>query len=349
MNARSICEPKRLLLVRLDRIGDLVLTLPVDESFPETKVDWWIPQGLSFVTSAANPARNAKEVPRKIGIKAFFDLLGKVRRENYDAAVVFHAPWWVSVLLWLARIPLRGGVKSQWHSFLFLNRAIRQKRSRAEYSELEYNYRLIESIFKVADGTLHRTHLHLKNPLGNEQTTLLESFDLKAGAYSIVHPGMGGSALNWPITSYADLVRRIAKNETVVITGTKSDEPYIAPLRDALAETLNVVWLDGKLSGPELIAVLAAARTITAPSTGVLHLAASTGQPTLGIFSPVRVQHPRRWGPQGPNTQVILPEESRVSCPGELSCQGKECPHYNCMAAISVDSVSGKLEVKDPV
>jgi ADP-heptose:LPS heptosyltransferase len=326
----------RALFVRLDRIGDLVLTLPVEEAFPGAEVDWWIPPGLSFVTLSAQPPRRAREVAREFGWTEFAGLIREIRRRKYDLAVVFHAPWWVGLALWLARVPVRVGVRSQWHSFLFFNRGVRQKRSRAEHSELEYNYRLIESGLGLPIGALPRNSLRL----AAGTTDVLNKFRLQSLSYTVVHPGMGGSALNWPSEKYVELIKSLSDFGTVAITGTPSDEPFLKPLRERLSDQTHVIWLDGKLKGDELITVLSQARAIVAPSTGVLHLAASTGRPTIGIFSPVRVQHPRRWGPQGAKTGVVLPQ---VDCPGELTCLGPQCPHYNCMEAITPQSVLESL------
>lgn len=330
----------RILFVRLDRIGDLVLSLPVDESF--TGSHWWIPRGLKFVTDHSSPPRAATEVDRKISFPQFWRLLISVRAARFDRAVVFHAPWWVSVLLYLAGIPVRVGVRSQWHSFLFFNRGVRQKRSRAEFSELEYNYQLVEKGFREA--SLPRSNLKLEGHLsGAALSEFLAGHGLEAGKYSVVHPGMGGSARNWPIDRYEELVRELLVNEKVVITGTPADEPYVTPLRLQLRNlegSTQFVWLNGKLKGGELLSVLAGARTVTAPSTGVLHLAASTGAPTLGLFSPVRVQKPKRWGPQGPRTAVLMPD---VECPGEMSCLGPACEKFDCMRLISMSEARRTL------
>lgn len=334
-------NPRRILLVRLDRIGDLVLTLPVDASLPDTDVHWWIPQGLAFVTQSAQPRRNAREVPRRLGFRDFFHFFNELRSLKLDAAIVFHAPWWVGCLLWLARIPLRAGVKSQWHSFLFFNRAIRQKRSRAEQSELEYNFQLLEAALGRPLRSLPRFHLKLTGLSDVERDQLLRTWNLIPLKYSVVHPGMGGSALNWPTTHYHAFISELAAKETVVITGTPADASYLAPLKATLGSHPRVRWLDGQLNGFELITLLASARTITAPSTGVLHLAASTGRPTLGIFSPVRVQQPQRWGPQGPKTTVVMPGGS---CPGEQACLGSTCQRFPCMNEVQPDEALAAIE-----
>ena len=326
---------QRTLLVRLDRIGDLVLTLPVDQGLGPENVQWWIPQGLSFVTQAASPRRAALEIPKKIDLKGFWSLWRKLRREKFSRVVVFHAPWWVSALVWLARIPVRVGVKSQWHSFLFFNRGIRQKRSRADKSELEYNFRLVEEGLWLPEGHLPRMHLKI----AAQWTDRLSKFGLKTREYAVVHPGMAGSARNWPVDHYAQFIRRVTASQTVAITGTAADLNYLEPLRELLKDlegNPHLVWLDQKISGPDLVAVLGNADFVLAPSTGVLHLAASTGRPTIGLYSPVRVQRAVRWGPKGERTETLTPD---VKCPGELSCLGEACPVWDCMPEITVASV----------
>ncbi len=324
---------RKLLLIRLDRIGDLALTLPVDEALTSTTVDWWIPPGLEFITAMATPPRKSRTISKKISLADFLTLLTEVRRRHYDTAVIFHAPWWVSLLLWLARVPVRAGVRSQWHSFLFLNRTIRQKRSRAEFSELEYNFRLLESVLDKEPGTMARSRLKLHSEV--EREFLLRRHGLKAASYNVVHPGMGGSALNWSTGKYAELIHAlVARDENVVITGTAGDAAFLQPLRENLGEIANVTWLDGKLTGRELVTLLAAARAVFAPSTGVLHLAAATGTPTIGVFSPVRVQQPKRWGPQGGKTAALVPPNA--ICPGEHKCLGQACRFYDCMETITI-------------
>ncbi|CAN5396006.1 glycosyltransferase family 9 protein [soil metagenome] len=323
-----------VLFIRMDRIGDLVLSLAADSVF-ESPVDWWIAPNTGFIADHAAPRRRVREMKIKIQYSEFKHLLRELKSRAYKTAILFHAPWWVSPLLWLARIPNRVGVKSQWHTFLFLNKGVRQKRSLAEVSEYEYNLRLVEAGLGLAEGEASREPLHLGiDPKWQEET--LGDHGLALRKYSVVHPGMSGSARNWPTSHYISWIQEAAQTEKIVITGTASDEPILEPIRQALAGTQNVVWLEGKLSGPMLLHILAGARVVLAPSTGVVHLAASLGRPVIGIYSPVKVQHPRRWGPLGEAVQVLVPD---VECPGKKACLGAQCPQYDCMNRISLESV----------
>ncbi len=330
---------KKVLLIRTDRIGDLVLSLPVDESLARLsyQTEWWIAEGLDFIPSNALPVRKTLQIKKAFAFEEFKRLYQLLRVSKYSMAIVFHAPWWIALLLFVARVPIRAGPKSQWYSFLFYQPAIRQKRSASNKSELEYNFSLVEMALGLADQEIGRQSLKLQSQKNYD----LKKWNLERKKYFVVHPGMSGSALNWPIRNYIDLIDQLLRTQMIVITGTKSDENFLNEIRQNFSKHPRVCFLDSQLNGSELIYVLQNSLGVLAPSTGVLHLAASTGVPTFGIYSPVRVQRPERWGPQGAQTIVFTPE---VDCPGEFRCLKQACPKYDCMPLIRVHDVLCEIQ-----
>ena len=317
---------KKALFLRLDRMGDLILTLPCDQLVTgEYQVHWVIPQGLDFVVRHATPKRHYSSFSGQYSLRNFLSFYKHIQSIKADVSLSFHVPWWVNAALFLARIPTRGGVLSQWHSYLFLNKGLRQKRSRCEAHEMEYNFQLTEHVFDLTP----QKQLH--QPLSLQVSDHLSPLDYNT-PYYVVHPGMGGSALNWPTSHYKQLIEELSQKTTVVITGTQMDEAFLTPLKKALADNHSVIWLDKKLSGDQLLSVLQNAIAIIAPSTGVLHLGASLGATSLGIYSPIQVHHPDRWGPKGACTEVFIPQ---VICPAQFECLGESCTHYPCMNQLS--------------
>lgn len=352
-------RPGPHLFVRMDRIGDLVMSLPADRILnstrpdvtPASHADWWISPGLGFIADHAFPRRRAREVSRTISWSQFWTLRREVRSRGYKSAVIFYAPWWVSVLIFLARIPLRIGVRSQWHSYLFLNRGVRQNRSRSDVSELEYNLRLVEVGFGEQEGSLSRKELVLQTDSDWTSLTLQKS-GLEPFGYVVVHPGMGQSALNWPTSSYAEWISKASQHFRIVITGSAADDAKLKGLKAELeahdmdqGRSQRILWLNDELTGPMLLQVLAKAKAVLAPSTGVIHLAASVGAPVVGLYSPVTTQHPTRWGPVSESALVLMPQ---AQCPGKKRCIGTSCVHFDaqatgqdgqsCMRTISVES-----------
>lgn len=283
--------------------------------------------------NSSRPLKNYQAISKDWSWKNFFTLRKHIKKIAPEVSVSFHVPWWINFALWSCGVKTRGGVQSQWHSYLFLNKGLRQKRSQVQAHEMEYNYQLVEYVF---DLKRNRENWH---PLALEP---MDSVDLNFDTdqnYFVVHPGMGGSALNWPTSNYAQLIQALTEKATVVVTGTKTDEAYLAPLKKTLKDNHKVVWLDKQLNGYQLLKLLKNANANIAPSTGVLHLSASLGAASLGIYSPIKVHTSQRWGPKGPNTVTFTPQ---VKCPAHVECLMEQCPHYFCMQNLSVTPVVKK-------
>jgi heptosyltransferase I len=325
----------KAIFLRLDKIGDLIATLPVDQlpwlQEKNISVKWVIAKGLGFIAKSADPVREFLELDLKDSKASTARLIEFLKAEKPDVVVVFYAPWWVGYACLRAGVPLRVARRSQWHSFLFFNRGLRQSRSLAEKHEADYNRELVEFAFKQPAG--QTPYLHL-NPLVKRQ--LFEKYELRPGEYFVVHPGMAGSALNWPQSHYSILIEKLVNAGTVVITGTSSDDPYLTELRPQWEKHPRVRWLQNKLSMEDLLSILKTARGVVAPSTGVLHLAASMNTPSVGIYSPILAHRAKRWGPRGPHAIALTPA---VDCPATEHCWGEKCPFYPCMNDIKVNDV----------
>lgn len=298
---------QKVLFIRLDKIGDLICTLPVDQVLDEGKYDvtWVIQKGLGGLVDLGQKKRKYLELDKKNSQESALQFQKFLQEMKPDIAISFQGPWWINFELFKARIPLRSGVRSQWHSFLFLNQGLRQSRSQAEKHEYEYNKDLVLKAFHLeTDDRLH--YFEIEKPT---DISLLEKFNLKAKNYIVVHPGMLGSALNWSQAQYIEFVQQqIEKKKVVCITGTKDDDPYLGDIRKIYQSHSSIRWLQNQLNLKELIVILSEAEFVVAPSTGVAHLAASVGAVTHGIYSPVRVHHPRRWAPRGPHVVVHIPQ-----------------------------------------
>lgn len=343
---------KKILIVRLDKIGDLICTLPIDQVFAQDQVQWIISPGLLPITQIANPKRNASELSSKFSFANLKSLIMIILQFKPDAIITIQSPWWVGLVAFILNVSYRTTVKSQWPSFLFYNFPLRQKRSLSKQHEYEYNLdlalhayqqlhqhsdlqqkALLISKTKELQSSLKELHLHLK---------LDENFDLSTlntqlkNSYIVVHPGMAGSALNWQQEQYIDYILKFIvqnPNHFVVVTGTTADNIYLNKIKKQLSYNSQLIWLDGKLSLIELMYVLKNAECVIAPSTGILHLAASLNVPSHGIYSPIQVHHPVRWAARGLKVRTYLPQ---VNCPAKHYCLNEKCQYFNCMNQIQL-------------
>lgn len=326
---------KKVLLIRLDKIGDLICTLPADQILDSSAFDvtWVVQKGLGQLLNLSKHKIKYIELDKsiaKFSQKKFSQFL---KNEKFDIAVSFQCPWWVNFELFKHRIPQRIGVLSQWHSFLFLNAGLRQKRSQSIKHEFEYNLDLVLKITGPVNIETKKLVFEFKKP--NSSATI-EKYNLKN--YTVVHPGMMGSSLNCSQDQYIlKIGQLIEENKLVVVTGTAADEPYLTKIKSVFFNHPKVCWLQSKLNLAELVEVLYYSEKIIAPSTGVIHIAASLGKSISGIYSPIQVHHPKRWAPRPVNDsqdiQILLPD---VQCPAQRSCLLDVCPHFNCMDKIDI-------------
>lgn len=316
---------KKIVLIRLDKIGDLICTLPTDQVLDQSTYDvtWVVQKGMGNIVNFGEKKRKFIELDKgnpEASRKIFADLLVQ---NNFDYAVSFQCPWWINFELFKARIRHRIGVLSQWHSFLFLNEGARQKRSQAVKHEFEYNLELVEKITGPVTQNPKEIYFKFKKP---QSTATLEKFGLSPN-YIVVHPGMMGSALNWPQQKYIEYIdKQIKLDRIVVITGTDADEPYLDKIKSIYLNHPQVKWLQSKLNFSELLEILNYSEKIIAPSTGVAHIAASLDKEVHAIFSHIRVHHPIRWSPRGKNIHIYLP---KVTNP-------EACDHSDCMTKIEL-------------
>lgn len=409
----------KIVFIRIDKIGDLICTLPVDQipALKNVQKNWVISAGLEFIPQSSPIQREVFSLNTKKSSKELTqDLRSYLSKEQPDIVISFYSPWWVGLACFQAKVPLRVTRYSQWHSFIFFNCGVRQKRTRAEKHEADYNLDLVQkalqtyrnkyagtdfdgvknsdplsantsiqisdSNFPTANQTLsspasenEKPSQHLGSP-GNSlavtnspsseihpssqiqnlvypykapvlemrspvRRNLFERLAISPQKYIVIHPGMAGSALNWPQTSYNQLIEKLVDQTVVVITGTDADSPYLTEIKPKWEFHPRVRFVQGKLSIEELLALIHSANALLAPSTGVLHLAASLGKAAFGIYSPISTHHPRRWGPRGKHTEIFLPH---VECPALTRCEGNQCPHYPCMEKISTDEVFLRLK-----
>ena len=178
-------SPKKILFIRLDKIGDLVCTLPCDEHplLNSAEKTWIINKGNEFIIKNALPARNFIAIDKKKPWRGFRRLLKFSKENSFDVAFSFQSPWWVNMALFFSGIPFRFGVLSQWHSFLFLNHGLRQKRSQALKHEADYNYEIIQQgLLRLGLATAVETSATVNSTTNSAPTTATPFLKLRAPA-----------------------------------------------------------------------------------------------------------------------------------------------------------------------
>ncbi len=352
----------KILINRSDAIGDTILTIPMakllKERFPDAHITFLIsPKSQDIFLG--NPFIDDfiiyhRHLPYYLKLKQVFSIFRKVNPTHYFYVGGGYLP---NMIAFLLMVPFRGGLKSKWHTYLFLNKGVRQKRSMVSMHEMEFNLSLLSPLgveFHYSEKLNYRPELYLSKSESTEASeefaqTLKEAGMDSNRKYIVIHPGMTGHTLNWSSRNYArfiiKMMNRFPDKFNYIISYTPSDEKYLIGVKEILAASnlLNskeILFFNGLTVGlRKYMGILSKASLFLGPSTGTTHLASVLGVPVIGIYSPIKAQSSMRWGPVHKNNdqlKILVPD---VICGEVLSCAKKECPYYECMGKIEVEDV----------
>ena len=118
-------------------------------------------------------------------------------------------------------------------------------------------------------------------------------------------PTANWSGKAWPVERFADLFGRLRADQPdlrpVIFAGPgQTEHDMAAPLLTALPEAID---LRGRLELPAVAASLRRCALFVGNDSGLMHLAAAAGAPTLGLFGPSRRSE---YGPSGPNAGAVV-------------------------------------------
>src|SRR5690242_428033 len=137
---------KRILLIRPDKIGDLVLTLPmatvIKEAMPDAHVAFLVRDYTAPLLALAPDVDETVVYDTESSLTKTISILRSARP---DAVFFFGSKFKLTLAAFLAGIPLRVGRAYWWYSFLY-NRKIREHRKTSEFNEAEYNIRMLRAI-----------------------------------------------------------------------------------------------------------------------------------------------------------------------------------------------------------
>jgi lipopolysaccharide heptosyltransferase II len=335
-------EPKNILIIRTDRIGDVVLSLPlaglIKKHYPECKVSFLLRNYTKEITEGhphIDEVLILKEENGKISISGN---VNQLKEKSFDSCIVVYPTLITALIVFLSGIRKRVGSGYRWYSFLF-NQRVYEHRKYAEKHELEFNVNLLKKFEIEETVTADNVVFDLKiNPaiLKTVKETLTTSGVDLTKKLIIAHPGSGGSAVDLPLNKFAKIVSYLNRLEgvTVIITGSESDKEIC----DLVSGDTNVINLAGKFNLSELAALISLCSVFISNSTGPIHIAAAFGIFTIGFYPKILACSQERWGPYTTNKVIFLPE---IDCE---DCTREQCERLDCMNSINHEGVISEVK-----
>lgn len=328
-------DDRPILIVPYMWVGDFVrchtvVTL-LRQRFPNRPIDMLATTNCAPLADYMPGLRRAivVDLPRsRIALSQQLALAERLRHESYGKALVMPRTWKSALAPFLAAIPQRTGFFGELRLFLLNDLRFGERR-------------LPRMVDRCAALALPRDAMlppnwpkpELKVAAGDiaawRSRRGLPAHDRPVVAFA---PGAVGWSKRWPSAAYAALARRLtADGFDVWVLGSPSEKQLAA----------EIVGDDGTggrdLTGPDLrdaILALAAATAAISNDSGLLHVAAALGTPTIGIFGPTSPWH---WAPLNPLAAVVE-TKSKLPC---RPCHKPVCRlgHHRCMRDITPEEV----------
>ncbi|HUF46898.1 MAG TPA: glycosyltransferase family 9 protein [Vicinamibacterales bacterium] len=347
---RPVDRVARVLLLRLERIGDLLMTLDaialLRRLAPDAEVDLvvgsWnrelaalIP-GLSRVETLDVPwlARDAAGMQ-------WTHLVGHAlgwRPRGYDLVINFEPDIRSNLLARLSGATRRAGYWTGGGGAL-LSDAIAYEPARHVRENAD---RLVRDAFGANGATEARTASRLAIPA--DARLRADAILPRVPARLIgVHPSGGRPSKQWHPDRFAESVRVLAERHgaTIVLTGSAADRPLVDEVARRL-DPARYVDVAGRVDLVTLAAVLARLDLLVTGDTGPMHLAAAVGTPVVALFGP---SNPVRYGPAGDGHEVLRIDLPCSPC-GLVRLPPVRCRNRvpECLDGIGVDAVVAAAE-----
>ncbi|MCD6117760.1 glycosyltransferase family 9 protein [bacterium] len=333
-------KPYKILVIRTDKIGDVVLSLPVISELrrvcPDSQLTMLVnPAVRDIVESSVDIDSILYDTGDENSINGFRNFVHMLKKESFDAAILLHPSLMLSAAIYMAHIPVRAGTGYRLYSFLF-NRGVFEHRKKSGRHEAELNLSLARAICPAVDVNRIRFLLEVDDDSLRSVRTKLnaEGVDGKK-PFIIVHPGSKGSALTWPEHKFHDFVAIFADNFPIqiLVTGLSEEEAVVKNVSAGSDFAFN---LAGVFDLKELMGLIKMSKLLIANSTGPLHIAAALGTPVIGLYPPVVPMSVKRWGPYTDVKKIFVPDTGR-ECE---KCTGAKCEFWNCMEMIKAEDVA---------
>jgi ADP-heptose:LPS heptosyltransferase len=300
----------KILLVRNDHLGDLVLSLPVCGA---------VKRGTPDCELHLLAADNLREIPAMVPAidrvmsrtpgESIEALAERLNRERYDLLLSFPATRENARLARRLQIPVKIGHASKSYNWFAFNRFVTLRRSHPPVHETDF---MLAFVHRAGLSATIDPEFRIDCPSVSAAVRRLESVLPDCPGFVTIHPGSRGSAENLPFDSWLALTKGMSRaSRTAILFVLGPDERSLEQTaREALVGLPNVRVLSG-CSLTELAGILSLADLTVSASTGPMHLAAALGTHTYSFFSSRLSQSPAKWKPIGQNAIIDQPPEGK--------------------------------------
>jgi ADP-heptose:LPS heptosyltransferase len=336
---------QRVLLIRLDNLGDVLVTTPaihaVRQSLPAAeltllaspvgaqvgRLDPDLDDVIVYDAPWMDPWSELPQEPEREQA-----MIASIAERRFDGAIIFTSYHQSSLpaayLCYLAGIPLRAAASIDGPGSLLTTR---HKHPERMMHEVERGLDLVGALGMTTD----ETDLVLEVPDGvqDELSNLLATREVDPGKpLVVIHPGCSMPARTYPWEMYAsvadELIERL--DVSVVLTGAEAERGLVERVQARMAR--RAVAVAGDLSFPAFCGLIETADLTITNNTGPMHISAAVKTPVIALFA--LTNPPEQWGPWHVRQRQLYHD---VPC---RICYQRSCPYgHECLRLVSPSMV----------
>jgi len=331
---------ERILVVKLRSIGDTVLSTPsliaLRRFLPDAQIDilleaWVAPllDGFDAVDNVISVGKGAGE-RLKIGLE--------LRRRKYDVAFNLHGGTTATFFTAATRAKHRVGYADYQYSFLY-NHLLP---SASDFWKTEFTHSAEQQLALIGFVGVPvedrpKSRLAVTDTAADQVRTACVSGWYDDGNFALLHPSSAFATKQWPTENFARTAEYLAEQGIHTVAVASKNEGKV--LEDLKRESKVPITTFDDLTLPEITALASKARLFVGNDSGIAHIAAAVGTPTVVIFGSSNRNHWRPWT-DAPN-EIVFEEFACQPCPG-YEC--KEFGDARCIQTVTGDSVAAAID-----
>jgi len=342
-----LASPRRIVCLRLERIGDLLMTIPaivdLKDALPSASIDLVVGRWNRDVASVIPgidrvETLDASWLSRDAGGRGTMSLVREARQwrsRRYDLAINFEPDIRGNIVLAAIGAAWTAGFVSGGGSAL-LDTALDYDATIHTSDNARALVRAVASVAPFVERASRTSPLAIPAANRDEAARLLARFN---GARPIgIHVSAGRAIKQWPETRFREVAEHLVRdrNAAIVLTGAASDRAQVEIVRAALPSA-RVLDLSDGVNLLTAAAVLERINLLVTGDTGPMHLAYAVGTPVVAVFGP---SDPLRYAPRGLHDRVVRVDLPCSPC-NRIRVPPARCTGHtpDCLAGVEVSAV----------
>jgi ADP-heptose:LPS heptosyltransferase len=354
---RAPIAPRRILLLRLERIGDLLMALPaiadVRGFAPEATIDLVVGSWNAELARAIAPVTRVEPLDavwlaregEGLGLASLIRAARRWRALQYDLAINFEPDIRSNLLAAASGAAWTGGYRTGGGGAL-LDVALDYDRGAHTTENARH---LVATLFGQTRSESQSTRARLEaQPRSEIAPILVVPTEARANATRLlgeaqgplvgVHVSGGRAIKQWEPERFADVARRLIESAgaTIVLAGSAVDRNLVNIVAQTLPSS-HTIDVAGHFDLLTLAAILERLDLLITGDTGPMHLAAAVATPIVAVFGP---SDPARYAPRGALDRVVRVDLPCSPC-NRIRRPPARCAGHtpDCLAFLSADSV----------